>query len=280
MTPVDRLFSAALAGFAGVLAIGLVFGAQTAGVGVLRFPYAVVVFGVQALFVIAVTLALRPPAPAPLVLVGLVVSLVADIAAVAPGEADITPLLYLAVLGLVAGLAAQLCFREGRLRLTESLTSSSVVVLGGLGYASLIVLTRLPIGTQALTICLVAAGLALVVSRLADTVAPWPRLAPQVPRGATGVVLGAMLGTAAAAYLGGYIRGFDPGNAALIGLLAAVAAVLADVSVGYAEAGRRTPGAPATLWVARQLQGPLCGFAVAAPVAYLLSALFFVPRYL
>jgi hypothetical protein len=88
-----------------------------------------------------------------------------------------------------------------------------------------------------------------------------------------------MLGTAAAAYLGSYLRGFTPSNAAMVGLATAVAAVLADISVGYAEAGRRLAGEPPTMWVARHLQGPLAGFALAAPLAYLLSAIFFVPRY-
>jgi hypothetical protein len=88
-----------------------------------------------------------------------------------------------------------------------------------------------------------------------------------------------MLGTAAAAYLGSYLTGFTPSNAAMAGLATAVAAVLADLSVGYAEAGRRLAGEPPTMWIARHLQGPLAGFALAAPLAYLLSAVFFVPRY-
>lgn len=279
VSPIRRLLSLLIAGFAGLLGVGLIFGAQTAGVGPARIPYAIVIGGIQVLFVLAFTMALRPPGIRVVAVVGLATALAADIAALAPQQVTVAPLGFVAVAGFAAGIVGQLVRREGRIRVTESLGATLVIVVGVIAYATLIVLTRLPIGTQAIFVCLAAAGLALVVARLVDTVAPWPRLAPQVPRGSAGVVLGAMLGTAAAAYLGSYLRGFEPGNAALIGLVAAVAAVLADLSVGYAEAGRRIAGEPPTMWVARHLQGPLAGFALAAPLAYLMSVLFFVPRY-
>jgi hypothetical protein len=279
VSPVRRLLSFAVAGFAGLLGVGLIFGAQTAGVGSARIPYAIVVFGIQVLFVLALTMALRPPGVRVVAAVGILTAAAADVATIVPEEATIAPLGYLAAAGFAAGVIGQLVRREGRIRVTESLGATLIVVVGVIAYATLIVLTRLPIGTQAITVCLTAAGVALIVARLVDTVAPWPRLAPQVPRGSLGVVLGAMLGTVAAGYLGSYIRGFEPGNAALVGVVTAVAAVLADLSVGYAEAGRRLAGEPPTMWVARHLQGPLAGFALAAPLAYLISAIFFVPRY-
>jgi hypothetical protein len=279
VTPVRRLLSFAIAGFTVLLGIGLIFGAQTAGPGSVRLPYTIVIFGIQVLFVLAFTMALRPPGMPVVAAVGLLTSVAAAVAALAPPQATVAPLGYVAAAGFAAGVIGQLVRREGRIRVTESLGATLVIVVGVIAYASLIVLTRLPIGTQAITVCLTAAGVAVMVARLVDTVAPWPRLAPSVPRGSLGVVLGAMLGTAAAAYLGSYLRGFSPSNAALIGLVTAVAAVLADLSVGYAEAGRRPAGEPPAMWVARHLQGPLAGFGSAAPLAYLLSAIFFVPRY-
>jgi hypothetical protein len=280
VTPVRRLLSFAIAGFAGLLTIGLIFGAQTAGIGPARYPYAAVIFGTQVLFVLAFTMTLRPPGMAVVAGVGLATAIAADIAAIAPQQATVAPLGYVAAAGFVLGAIGQLARREGRIRVTESLGATLVIVVGVIAYATLVVLTRLPVGTQAITVCLTAAGVALVVARLVDTVAPWPRLAPEVPRGSLGVVMGAMLGTGAAAYLGSYIQGFNPSDAALVGLATAVAAVLADLSVGYAEAGRQLAGEPPTMWIARHLQGPLAGFALAAPLAYLLSAIFFVPRYL
>lgn len=279
VTPLRRLLSLGIAAFAGLLTVGLNFGSQTAGLGVDRLPYAVVIFGVQALFVLAFTMALRPPGIPVVAAAGLLAAVAADAAAILPREATIAPLGYVAAGGFLAGVVGQLVRREGRMRVTESLGATLVVVVGVVAFATLIVLTRLPIGTQAITVCLAASGVALVVARLTDTVAPWPRLAPQVPRGSVGVVLGAMCGTAVAAVLGGYVRGFSPSSAALVGVVTAVAAVLADLSAGYADAGRRLAGEPPTMWIARHLQGPLAGFALAAPLAYLMSVVFFVPRY-
>src|SRR5690606_25522207 len=122
-----------------------------------------------------------------------------------------------------AAVIGQLSRRSGRIRVTESLSASLLVVVGVIAYATLIVLTRLPSGTQAILVSLTAAGVALVVARTTDMVLPWPRLAPQVPRGAAGVVVGAMLGTAIAGYLGRIVAGFTPGSAALLGLVTAMA---------------------------------------------------------
>lgn len=279
ITPVRRLLSLAIAGFAALLAVGLIFGAETAGVGLARLPYAVVIFGVQVLFVLAFTMALRPPGIREVAAVGLLTALAADVAAVWPQQATVAPLGYVAAGGFAVGVIGQLVRREGRIRATESLSATLVIVVGVIAFASLIVLTRLPLGTQAITVCLSAAGVALVTARLADTVTPWPRLAPQVPRGALGIVLGAMLGTLTAAVLGSYIVGFTPASAALVGVVTAVGALLADLSVGYAEAGRRMAGELPTMWIARHMQGPLAGFALAAPLAYAMSVIFFVHRY-
>lgn len=83
-----------------------------------------------------------------------------------------------------------------------------------------------------------------------------------------------MVGTLVSAVLGSYlVTPFTPTRAAIIGLVAAVTAVLADLAVGYAEAGRLMAGEPPTMWVARHMQGPLGGFALAAPAAYAMCKL-------
>ncbi|MFD0820173.1 hypothetical protein ACFQ0D_18095, partial [Micromonospora zhanjiangensis] len=84
----------------------------------------------------------------------------------------------------------------------------------------------------------------------------------------------AMLGTLASAVAGSYLVAFTPVSGALIGLLAAASAVLVDLGVGYAEAGRQMAGESPTLWVARHMQGPLGGFALAAPAAYAMAVFF------
>jgi hypothetical protein len=175
--------------------------------------------------------------------------------------------------GFVAGVIGQLTRPAGRVRVTESLGSSLVVTLGVVAFAMLAVLTRVPPGTQAVDACLVAAGSAIVVARVLDAVAPYPRIAPQVARGGAGVVVGAMVGTAAAGAAGDLLAGIPTLQTAVAGLATAVAAVMVDLSVGYADASRQIDGDAPALWLARHIQGPLGAFAFAAPVAYAASAL-------
>lgn len=268
-----RPLALTVAGFAALLGVGLVLGAQTAGPGH-RLPFAAIIFGVQLLYVLAWTMAMRPPALLVVALVSAGTAVIADVAAVRADVAGLAPLGYAAVAGLVLGVLGQLVRRVDRVRVTDSLGGTLLIVVGVVAFASLIVLSRIPKGTQAITVCLTAAGVALLVARLTDAVAPWPRLAPQVPRGATGVVAGAMLGTLTSAVLGSYLVGFTPTSAALVGVVTAATAVLADLAVGYAEAGRLMAGEPPTMWAARHMQGPLGGFALAAPAAYAMCVLF------
>ncbi|MDR7280437.1 hypothetical protein [Catenuloplanes atrovinosus] len=271
---VRRLLSLAIAAFAALLAIGLIFGAQTSGPGQARLPYATVVLGVQLLFVLAWTMATRPPALPVVATVAVGTALAADAAAVMPTIAGVRPLLWVALGGFLAGVVGQLFRAQDRARVRESLGSTLLIVLGVVALATLIVLTRKPAGTQAIVVCLGAAGVALVVARALDSVFAWPRFEPQVPRGGLGVVLGTMIGTAVAAVIGRYQVGFDPGSAAIVGLVAAGAASLVDLATDYSEAGRQLAGDAPTMWIARHMQGPLGGFALAAPAAYLMSVMF------
>ncbi len=58
VVPVRRRLSVAIAGFSALLGLGLVLGAQTSGPDA-RLPYAIVVFGVQLLYILAFTMAIR-----------------------------------------------------------------------------------------------------------------------------------------------------------------------------------------------------------------------------
>ncbi|HZM81012.1 MAG TPA: hypothetical protein VFC19_35260 [Candidatus Limnocylindrales bacterium] len=272
VVPVRRLLSLTIGGFAALLTVGLIMGAQTSGVAQ-RLPYAIVVFGAQMLYVFATTMALRPPGGKVVVAVGLLSAFAADYMANSPNEATIGPLGIVAAGGLVLGVLGQFTLREGRVRVTESLGATTMIVVGVVSFATLLVLVRLPLGTQSITVCLASCGVALSVARFTDVLAPFPRLAPQVARGAVGIVLGTMIGTGVAGYVGSYMVGFTPGSAAAVGAAAAAAAVLADLTIGFAEAGRELAGDPPTMWLARHMQGPLAGFGLAAPVAYLVTNL-------
>jgi hypothetical protein len=268
IVPVRRLLSLGIAGFAALLTVGLVVGAQTT-----HGSYAVVIFLVQVLFVTVWVVASRPPAPRVVAVVGLLVAAGTDVAAVWTRPASLAPLAYVTAAGFIVGVIGQLTRPAGRVRVTESLGSSLIVTLGVVAFATLIVLGRRSPGTQALVACLVAAGAAVMIARLADVVAAWPRIAPQVPRGGLGVVLGAMAGTAAAGVIGHFLAGIPNLQTAIAGLATAIVAVMVDLSVGYAEASRHIDGDAPAMWLARHIQGPLGALAFAAPAAYLASAL-------
>ena len=265
---VRRLLSIAVAGFAALLTVGMVVGAQTT-----HESYAVVIFGVQVIFIAVWTVASRPPAPRVVAMVGLAVAIGTDFAAVWARPASLAPLAYVTAAGFIVGVIGQLSRPAGRVRVTESLGSTLIVTLGVVAFATLVVLGRVPRGTQALVACLVAAGVAITVARFCDAIAAVPRMSPQVPRGGVGVVIGAMAGTAAAGTIGHYLAGIPNLQTALAGLVTAVVAVMVDLSTGYAEASRHIDGEAPALWLARHVQGPLGAFAFAAPAAYAASAL-------
>ncbi|MGX6603714.1 hypothetical protein ACWKSP_16445 [Micromonosporaceae bacterium Da 78-11] len=271
VVPVRRELSVAIAGFAGLLGVGLILGAQTS-VPDSRVPYALVLFGVQLLYLLAWTMAMRPPAAAATAGISVAVALTADYLAVTRDTPALTSLVYVAAGGVVAALIAQLFRAEDRGRVTDSWRTTAYIVLGVVAYAIPIVLTRQTVGTQTVIVCATAAGVALLVARLTDAILPKPRIAPQVARGAAGVVLGAMLGTLAAAALGSVlVLPFTPTKGAVIGLIAAVVASLVDLAVNFGEAGRTLAGDTPTFWVARHMQGPLGAFALVTPAAYLLT---------
>jgi hypothetical protein len=272
LAPVRRLLSLSVALFATLLGFGLLAGAYS-----LPGSFGYVIFAIQLFYVLAWTVAMRPPGPWVVAAVGVIAAAGADLAAILPTEASLAPLGYVTVAGFVFGVLGQLLRGAGRQGVTEGLGATLAVVVGVIAFASLLVLKRHQLGTQSIVACLSAAAVALVVARLADAAVPVPRTSPDVPRGTIGVILGAMAGTAVAAQRGSVLVGLTPQRAAVAGLVTALAAVMADLAVSYAEAGRELAGEPPSLWVARHMQGPLGGLALAAPAAYVLSVMVLVP---
>ncbi|GAA2696807.1 hypothetical protein Apa02nite_070510 [Actinoplanes palleronii] len=270
VVPVRAKLSVAIGGFAALLALALIIGTQTTGPDA-RAPYAIVLFGVQLLGLLAWTMALNPPAVASTAAISGVTGLAACYLAVTADEPGLMTLLYVAGAGFVAALIGQLIRAEDRHRVGDSWRTTLLIVLGVVAYAVPITLTRQPLGSQAILVCCTGAGLALLVSRLTDAVFPKPRIAAQVPRGAAGIVLGAMVGTFATAWLGSQmVLPFTPAKGAVAGLVAAVAAILIDLAVNFGEAGRRLAGEAPTFWLARHMTGPLGGFALTFGATYVL----------
>ncbi|WP_436525884.1 hypothetical protein [Actinoplanes sp. HUAS TT8] len=274
VVPVRAKLSVAIGGFAALLAIALIIGTLTTGPDV-RTPYAIVLFGVQLIGLLAWTMALNPPAASVTAGVAGVTGLIGCYLAATADTAGLTPLLYVTLGGFVASMIGQAFRAEDRHRIGDSWRTTLLILLGVVAYVIPIVLSRQPLGTQAILVCCVGAGLALLVARLTDAVFPKPRIAAQVPRGAAGVVLGAMVGTFATAWLGSQlVLPFNPAKGAVTGLVAAVAAILVDLAVNFGEAGRRLAGEAPTFWLARHMTGPLGGFALGFACTYALVHLY------
>ena len=267
-TPVRRLLSILVAGFSVLLAFGLVIGSQATQTG-----FSVVVFGAQVLFVLAWTVASRPPSPRVVAVVGLITAVASTVAVNLPVESSLAPLGYVIAGAFGAGVVGQLALRGGRAGVTESLGVTMIVVVGVCSFAGYLVLSRRELGDQVLMAGVVAAGIGLAVARLCDVFVPSPRLAPQVPRGSTGVVAGAMAGTAAAAAVGYSVDGLTTLDGAIAGMVAVLVAVVVDLGTGYAEAGRHLEGEAPFMWLARHMQGPLGAFAFAAPASYVVGVI-------
>jgi hypothetical protein len=268
MAPVRRFLSIAIAGFSLVLGFGLVIGSQATQTG-----FTLVVFGAQLLFVGAWTVALRPPSPWVVVTVGGLTAVASSIAVNIPVEASLAPLGYVLAGAFGAAIVGQLALRGGRAGVTESLGVSMVIVVGVCAFGALGVLARQPLGDQVLLAGLASVSVGLAVARLCDVVSAMPRIAPQVPRGSTGVIAGAMAGTAAAAIAGWQIEGITTFEAAIAGMVAVLVAVVVDLGTGYAEADRHLEGQIPFLWLARHMQGPLGAFAFAAPAFYIVGVI-------
>jgi len=270
--PSSRLVSLAVAVFAALLGFALVVGAYAT-----HRPYGLVIFGVQVLFVLSWTIAMRPVGAKIVAGVGLGAAAVADLAVAWPVHATIAPLGFVLVAGVAAAVVGQLLRKGGRQAVLESMAATLSVVVGVLALATLVVLARHPLGTESIVACLTGAGVGVAFARLFDAVLPFPRTTPQVARGTIGIVAGTMLGTVASAVAGSMLKGLSPGHTVVAGLVTTLAAVLADLGVGYAEASREISGEVSTWWVARHVHGPLGAFALAAPVAYAMSVMVLVP---
>ena len=169
VVPVRRQLSVAIAGFAALLAAGLILGAQTSGPDA-RAPYAIVIFGVQILYVLAWTMAMRPPGPVLVAGVALAAGAVADYTAVRTETPRVLPLFYICLIAAALIVIGQFALRIDRLRVRDAFGSTFLIVFGVVAFALLITLTRKPAGTQAVLVCLTAAGVALLVARLTDAV--------------------------------------------------------------------------------------------------------------
>ncbi|MDN3243361.1 hypothetical protein [Glycomyces tritici] len=253
-----------------VISAGLVLGAQmerpvyAAGIAVLQLAMVGLVTWVRRIEGAWVPLA-----------VAALLAIAADAAAVVWTPVSLVPITVLLALAFGVAVAAQLV-RRTHVGVTENLGFTMLLGLAVCGYACYIALSRLGSAPPAMYSAVVAAGTAILAARAVDLVMPDPRINRQVTRGAFGIVIGTMCGTASAAYAGLVIEGPDPTHAAVGGLLIALTAVLADLACGYMSASRRIDGAGTAPNPVVSAAGPLLAFAITGPVVYLLSAYYMI----
>jgi hypothetical protein len=176
-----------------------------------------------------------------------------------------SPAVLLGVLGLAlpAMVVHQLARGVVRVRVTESLAGLASLVAAEVGLCTLVALAHADDGHRLVGTVVLAAAAGLVLARLADALAPAPRIAAGVPYGLAAVLLAAVGGAAAgAATAGGPLTAAaGAGVGALVGAVAA----LVSVGVGFlvlALPERPRPLVPAYLSVVLPL-------ALVAPVGYL-----------
>lgn len=233
--------------------------------------YAATVLLVQAALVAAWCVAARPPAPAGVAAVGLLTAVGVDAVGLWSDRTTAAPLV-----GVVAGafglvIVAQLVRGVTRRNVTEAFGASLTVALAVTALATTVPLLRQD-GRALLSAFLLASGTGVVVARLGDLVAPRPVVHEAVPRGLLGLGLGGFAGAGVAALSAAVSDPLSIPLAAAVGWVVATAAVLADLGVGYARAGRLLTGhddrRPALDAALSAVLGPLLGLAVAAPVGY------------
>ncbi len=253
-----------------VISAGIILGAQlerpayAAGIAVLQLAMLVCASWTRRVDGVWVTLA-----------VGTALALGADWAAVAWTPVSLLPVTVLLAVAFQAGAFAQL-LRRDHAGIIESAGFTMILCIAVCGYTCYIALSRLGSAPPAMYSAVVAAGTAILAARAVDLVMPDPRINRQVTRGAFGIVIGTMCGTASAAYAGLVIEGPEPSHAAIGGLLVALTAVLTDLACGYLSASRRIDGAGTAPHPVIEIAGPLLAFALVGPVVYLLSAYYII----
>lgn len=254
-----------------VLTCGILFGA-----GLDRRIFILGIAVLQLLLIAGFVLLRRPPGMLVTAAAGVLAAVGADLIVIYSDPFDPGDIIFVLAGAFGLAVVGQLFRGGGRQNLTVSVGVAVYLAVITAGFAAYIALLRQPGGLQALLVAVIAMGTAVLAARAVDLTIPNPRINRQVPRGAFGVVIGGMVGTAAAAYAGVLLDGPTPAKAAVGGLVIGLVAVLGDLSSGFLHAGRRISGAGVAPWPVRHGLGPLMAFATAAPVAYLLSVYYLV----
>ena len=256
---------------AAVVTVGLV-----AAILIHPWVFAGAVLVMQLLFVVAYVWLRRPPGPWVSLGVGVIAAVAADWVALYSSPYSLDNLVYVPALAFGLAVVGQLLRRGSRPLLTVSMGSAMFTAAVTTGASVWIGLPRETGSVMTVEISLVAISAGVLAARACDLTLPKPRINRQVPRGAFGIVIGAMFAAAGSAYASTVLSGPSLAKAAAAGLAIGLVGVLADLAAGYTHAGRRIAGKGVAGWPARHGLGPLLAFSAAAPVTYLVNVYFTV----
>lgn len=195
--------------------------------------------------------------------VGAAAAVGADLAMLLPGRVRLDGLLVVLGPAFLVSVLHQMTRRAPRRYLVASLAGVLLLVSCVCALAVLLMVGRTAGGSRAVVTAALAVGAALTAAHLVDLLLPWPAIAPGVPRGLLGVVIGVLAAVAVSLLRrdGGPVSVL---TAATSGAALGAVAVLMGLGASYVvveRAQRRwAPVVQAVL--------PL---AAAAPVAYALA---------
>ena len=197
--------------------------------------------------------------------IGAVTAAGADVALLVPDQPRLDGLL--AVLGPAFLLAVvhQMTRPAPREHLVTSLAGVVLLVCAVGSLSVLLAVGRVPGQAGVVTTTGLVVGAALVVSHLADLLAPRPLIAEGVPRGLVGLVLAVLIGVAVALLRGGTGSMVDLAEAATWGAALGAVAALTSLGASYLVAEQPDRGWP--MWIVQAV----LPWAAAAPVAYALA---------
>ncbi|TQS40732.1 hypothetical protein [Cryptosporangium phraense] len=257
---------AAVAGLTALVAGAVLAGASFAG----PVPYAIAILAGQLALVGAWCAVTRPPGLAGTAVVGALTAIAADVVALATGERGAGPLVAVLACAFGATTFTQLARGAARRNVTEAFGGTLTVAVAAIALAATVILRRVE-GADLVALIVLAAALGMVVARVTDLVLPHPAVRPEVPRGLVGLGLGSALAAGGSALAAAYWLDLSVGAATLVGWLVGTAAVLADLGVDLARAGRLAAGSRVTGGTAGAALGPLVALCVAAPIGYLVG---------
>ncbi|WP_073262452.1 hypothetical protein [Cryptosporangium aurantiacum] len=256
--------AATVAGVTALVGGAVLGGAAFAG----PLPYAIAILLAQLALVGAWCLVTRPPGTRGTAVVGVLTAIAADAVALATGERGAGGLVAVLACAFGATTFTQLARGVKRRNVTEAFGSTLTMAVAVIALAATVALRQAE-NPDLVALIVAAAAVAMVIARLADLVLPRPAAHRDVPRGVVGLALGSAVAAGASALAVQLGLNLALGPATLVGWLVGTAAVLADLGVDFARAGRIAAGGRPTGGLAGPALGPLVALAVAAPIGYL-----------